>query len=1026
MAAEKPGFRKFATDLFALNVDETQRVDVALKVGEVSETVVVSDRPALVESETSSLGQVISTREIEELPMNGRNPMSVAEFAPGFQPLGGFGDGMQETRAAAQMAGAANFSANGGVAAYNEILLDGVPMTVCCQGQAVLIPSADTVSQVKVQTNSSSSEFGRTSGGVLNMVTKSGSNNFHGSLYEFFRNEQLDAANFFTNRSAKQPIPGRGDFRGPLRFNQFGFTAGGPVSLPKLYSGRNRTFFFFGWEGTHSRTAGYNLTVTPPTALRGGNFAESPFAVYDPNTAHVVDGATIRDPFPNRLIPSSRISPIALNYLKFFPKPDTPGVIQNYSWTGSTATDDNQGSFKIDHNFNGATRFFTRFSISDNTNIVPDWVDNSYPTGNRQYVSANTFVLDYVRVLSPALVLDVRYAFAKQRNKNWGNANLYGAKALGFSSNFVSQQEFPAFPALTISGYRAIGTTSRRDWDHYTHALNAGLTWIRGAHTFKTGWDGRMFIDNSITQDNGGGSFTFDGNWAKGPGYNIAMPVGSQPYYSMATFLLGAVGGGSLAYHDSVARNQLYNAVFLQDDWHVSRRLTLNLGVRLEIETGFRERYNRQSFFDPDVVSPLSQFASATLGRTLTGAVRFSGVNGAPRALWATSHNVAPRVGFAYSITPRTVLRGGFGIAYFPSTQRAYTISAGQGYTVTNNVTTNVDSIRPIADFANPWPAAYPVVHPSGNTLGAATGWGTNPNGGLYNTPSPYSEQWNFGGQREFPKNILVGLSYAGGHGVKLPIQFNANDINPILFGAIGDTARVAALQRQVPNPFYGQIRAGTLANPTISFQALNARFPQYSSLQEQNVPWGTSSYHSMQLSVSRNLAASLSVRLAFTWSKNLGNVNNLITSGVVGEGNANYQNAWTGSLERSVSTADIPRRLALNSTYDVPFGRGRKHGASISPWLNLLAGGWQSNGVFTIQSGLPLQFTDTGAPAYGGSRPSFTSLDPQVYTAGPSVTGSAACPAVLGISTPRPSGSPKASSSETSPASRIASALPV
>src|SRR5712691_844585 len=255
LTAEKTGFQKYATEVFDLAVDQTVRVDAVLKVGEVTSAVTVLERPTLVESETSSLGQVIGTREIEELPMNGRNPMSVAEFAPGFQPMNTFGDGLQVTRAAAQMVGAGNFAANGGVTANNEILLDGVPMIVCCQGQAVLIPSADTVSQVKVQTNASSAEFGRTSGGVLNMITKSGTNQFHGSAYEFFRNEQLDAANFFTNRSAKQPIPGRNDFRGPLRFNQFGATAGGPVIIPGFYDGKNRIFFFVGWEGAHTRTA---------------------------------------------------------------------------------------------------------------------------------------------------------------------------------------------------------------------------------------------------------------------------------------------------------------------------------------------------------------------------------------------------------------------------------------------------------------------------------------------------------------------------------------------------------------------------------------------------------------------------------------------------------------------------------------------------------------------------------------------------------------------------------------------------
>ena len=963
LSAEMNGFEKYRTKTFELAVDQTQSIDIVLKIGDVNQSVTVLSQTSMVDSETSSLGQVITSREIEDLPMNGRNPMIAAGFVPGFQPLTSFGDGLNTTRAAALMVGAGNFSSNGSVSGNNEILLDGVPMIVCCQGQAVLIPSADTVSQVRVQTNSSTAEFGRTSGGVLNMVTRSGTNRFHGSAYEFFQNDQLDAANFFTNRSGKPPIPGRNDFRGPLRFNQFGVTAGGPVAIPHVYHGDDKTFFFIGWEGEHTRTSGYNSTVVPPVALRSGDFSASPFLIYDPTTSHVVNGATVRNPFPDQSIPASRISPIALNYLKFFPQPDIPGVTQNFSWTGSTATDDNQGNIKIDHNFNDANRFFTRFSVSDDTNVTPDWVSDG-PTGATQYVSAETFVMDYVKVLDASKVIDFRYSFAKQRNKNFGNANLYSPDGMGFSSNFLSQQALSALPVVGISGYRTLGANQLRNWDHYTHALGSNFTWIHGGHTLKTGWDGRMFVDNEYTPDGGAGSFTFSGTWTKGPGYAASIPVGSQPYYSMADFLLGWIGSGTLVYADSVARSQLYNAVFVQDDWRVTSRLTVNMGLRLEMETGFHERYNRQSFFDPNALSPLSAQAAAQLGRPVYGAVEFSGQNGAPTNLWATTHNLGPRFGVAYSLTPKTVIRSGFGMMYFPTTQRAYILNAGVGYSITNTVTTTVNSINPIAAFADPFPSAYPVVQPTGNSLGPNTGYGSNPNGGIYNAANSYVEQWNFGVQREISAGVLAEISYAGGHGVKLPINYNANDINPVYYYPVGDAAGVTALQRQYTNPFYGLIHTGTLANPTVSFQALHATYPQYSTLQLQYMPWGSSSYNALQMSLQKALHAGLALRAAFTWSKTLGDVNNLTTASSVGEGNASYQNSHALGLEKSVSTADIPKRLLVNGTY-------------------ALVGGWQANATFTIQSGLPLQITDTGEATYGGTRPNYSSLDPQLYTAG-------------------------------------------
>jgi hypothetical protein len=987
LSVEMTGFEKFGTETFNLTVDQTQRIDVPLKIGDVKQSVTVLGQATLVASETSSLGQVITTQELEDLPMNGRNPLIAAELVPGFQPLSSFGDGLNTTRSAAQMTGAANFTANGSISGNNEILLDGTPITVCCQGQAVLIPTADTVGQVKVQTNTSTAEFGRSSGGLLNIITKSGTNQLHGSAYEFFQNEQLNAANFFTNRSGIPPIPGRDDFRGPLRFNQFGVTLGGPVDIPRPYKGRNKTFFFAGWEGIHTRTSAFNSSVVPPTALRGGNFASSPYLIYDPQSTSVnSSGATVRAPFPGNVIPASRISPVAQNYLsKYILPPNGPGLVQNISWTASTATDDNQGSIKIDHNFNEANRFFARFSISDDNYVAPDWVPNG-PSGQTQYVTADTFVMDYVKVLSATKVLDFRYSLAKQRNKVVSNPTEYSAAAAGFSQNLVNEQNagptFPGLPIVSISGYRTIGTSAVRNWDHYTHALGANFTWIHGGHTLKTGWDGRMFVDNEYTYDCCG-TFTFTGNWTKGPASTAAMPVGSQPYYSLADFLLGWVGSGTLTYSGSEARSQFYNGLFLQDDWRVNSKLTINMGVRFEMETGFKERYNRQADFNPNVLSPLSAQVSAQLGRPVYGAVEFAGLGGNPTNLFATTHNFGPRLGLAYSITPKTVIRTGGSIMYFPTTQKAYVLSATPGYSVTNTVTTTVDSVHPIANIADPFPAAYPVLLPTGNALGPNTGYGSNPNGAVYNSANSYVEQWNFGIQRELGPGILAELSYAGGHGVKLPIQYNANDLSPSLYYPVGDAAGVTALQKLYPNPFYGLIHTGSLANPTISYQALNATFPQYSTLQEQEMPWGNSSYNALQASVQKSLRGGLALRTSFTWSKDLGNANNLITSNTI-ELNSNYQNSHVRNIEKSLITTDIPMHLVINGTYELPVGTGRRFGANSNRWVQMLVGGWQTNATFVIESGLPLEFTDTGQATDGGTRPNYTSADPQLYTSGP------------------------------------------
>ena len=550
------GFRSFSQD-FTLQVNQTARIDVKLVVGQVSESITVSASTAMVESETSSLGEVISTKQVTDLPLNGRNPFALASLTPGVFPGGSFGAGLNATRSAAQMAGANNFMADGGIAGSNEVLLDGIPVMVCCQGQPAIIPSVDVTQEFKVQTNSSSAEFGRTSGGILNILTKSGSNALHGSAYEFLGNDRLNSANWFTNRSGVRPIPGRDDFRPPMRYNQAGFTLGGPVVIPKLYSGKNKTFFFGGWEGTWVRQYSYSTTSTPPSEIRGGNLSSAPGTVYDPATTQPDPnnaGHYLRTPFPNNIIPSSRISPVAQAYLKYFPNPQIPGVTNNYSYVLPIGTDDKQATARIDHNFNESSRIFGRWSMLDDSYTNGDWTNGI--TGWGQKVTASTFVLDYVKSPTPNTVVDVHYGFSFQRNKTIPFSLGTDVTQLGFSSLFKQQQMVDAVPLLGIGGFRTIGYDSSRNWSHYTHALGGSLSWVHGKHSIKAGYDGRMYVDNQISLDGGAGNFSYGSGYAGGPDARNPVSGALATYDAFATFLLGLPSSGSLGYQSNFARDQ--------------------------------------------------------------------------------------------------------------------------------------------------------------------------------------------------------------------------------------------------------------------------------------------------------------------------------------------------------------------------------------------------------------------------------------------------------------------------------------
>ena len=570
---ENTGFKKSSTAI-TLTVEQTAQVDISLQIGSSNESVMIqADAAAQLDTQDSNLAYVVGSKQVADLPLNGRNAYGLAALSPGIAPGASFGAGISTQRGAVVAAASNNFQANGGIGGSNEVLLDGLPISVCCQGQPPLTPSVEIVDQFKVITSAPPAQFGRSSGGILNIVTKSGTNHFHGDVYEFFRNDKLDAANYFTKRSGVYPIPGRDDYRLPHRFNQFGGFVSGPVTLPHVYNGADRTFFTFGYEGGRNAASSYINTTVPTTLMRQGIFTEAPSLIYDPNSAMPDPnnpGQYVRQPLPaacgpqgcypaGRYIPN--IDPVAQKYLALLPLPNAAGSINNYNYAHATTDVEDQYNFRIDHNFSETQRSYVRGTRDVDTHHENDLFNlASGPNSINQALTAYLFAIGHSWTASPNLLVQISYGFGYQKNLQVpGSFGNFAATDYGFSSNFASQQQVPGLPIIAIGGTQEqqIGTSSTENaFVHYTHTLGGAAILQRGAHTLTFGYDGRLILENEEGLSNPLGTFSFDTTFTNGPNPNGAVPSGQTPFDSFAAFLTGDAGSGSLERQATVAFNQ--------------------------------------------------------------------------------------------------------------------------------------------------------------------------------------------------------------------------------------------------------------------------------------------------------------------------------------------------------------------------------------------------------------------------------------------------------------------------------------
>jgi hypothetical protein len=964
IVSEKPGFKRSRRDGITIEVAAVARLDFSMELGDVSQSIEVVAAAPLLQSENASLSQVVAQRSVQELPLNGRNVLNLVSLAPGVVPQGSSDGNLTGKNVFA----AGNYQIGGGTANQAASYYDGVPVNITYGNITALVPSQDAVSEFRVQSSNNTAEYGRYTGGVINLASKSGTNQFHGSAYEFLRNRSLNAANFFANKT--------GAGKAAFVQNQFGADFGGPIR-------KDKTFFFFGYEGYRARQGNLFSETVPTSAELGGDFSGylnasgAQIPIYDPltqcgqyNNPACGTSTAQRTPFPNNVIPTNRVNLVAAKILAFpeYGLPNTAGQAFtnnfNYARNAATGGDNDQINVRGDHQLSSTQRLLARYTRWRSNNLPVDVYGNGLRNGDpfspEAFVTTSAVLAD-TYVISPTKILDIRAGFLRwDYNRTPGTLGMDESAALGLPPYYKQVSTLngltpsTTIPSISISSptYNAIGTGLLLGRDD-TYTLVPTFTWIKGRHSFKFGSELRKNELNYFQNNSPGGVFAFDNLFTS----QNALSSGATGS-GLASFELGLPATGTLQTSLFTFATLHYESLFVTDTWQISPKLTATLGLRYEIPGVYIERFNRQATFNPTETNPALNGITVN-GHPVLGAFDLVNTANHPEAgLNPEKYGLfAPRVGVAYRLNNTTVIRTGGGIFYIPSTlqfpQGPY--SNPLDYFVNNMITSINSEVTPLNTLSDPYPSglrAAPGRDPVYQTLllGGALGG----HGDLQYEQSGYTYQWNFTVQHQFAGDTSVEAGYAGLRGLHLPQGgLNLNQINP-LYLSLG-----SQLKNLVPNPFYGTIQFGTLSQPTVQLGQLLLPFPQYTSLSDPGGYVGDSTYHSLQVKAEKRFKSGGTALASYTFSKVLANVETL-TSWLETQagGVSGVQNIYNFSAEKSLSNFDSRQRLVLSYVYDLPFGNGKRFLSSVHGVADKLVTGWGINGVSTFQKGFPLGLT--------------------------------------------------------------------
>ncbi len=876
VAVETAGFKRFVQEPVPLQIDQRARVDAAMALGSTSEVVQVTGSAPVLQTEVGSLGQVVDNVKIATLPLSGRGAFQLIGLVPGVAE----GPNSATSGASARI--------NGGRNRLNEVQLDGISAINVKGGGVGYTPTVDAIEEFKILTNSFSAEYGRTGGGVILATIRSGANDFRGTVFEFLRNDKLNSRNFFARPADPKPV---------LRQNQFGFAVGGPIR-------HDRTFFFADWQRTLVRTAAVRTSAVPTTEMRSGDLRGfNP--VYDPATTRVVNSQVVRDPIASNLIPASRFDPAAAKVLPYYPLPNGAVLARNFVLAGPGRNNADQGDLRIDHSLGDAVRLMGRYSISNSANTPsPTFPTEGNPSNYPSEGKQQNAVLSYLHTFRPTLMNELRAGFNRVYSLN---------SAPTEGKSFPQQLGIPGvpqdvFPRINITGFASIGNDRSRPGllRMTAYQLLDNVTWIRGRHYLKFGFDFRRGFMNNYNPTNPSGEFSF------GP-LQTGLTGNSRTGDAFASFLFGQGSGFQFLPGVSTYLSFPSYDLYVQDDFKLSTKLTLNFGMRYEPSFHFVEKYNRITQFNPERRS-----------------LDFAGVEGAPRHFYRNDwNNAGPRIGLAWRLQPDTVVRMGYGM-YFASAP------------VASNPGTPLEAPFPYArSFAIP-PVAFPNL--ASYTLSAFPGGASNFDRSgrtagenvFFDRESraPYMQSWNFSIQREIRANLALDLAYAGTKGTRLYTP--GSNLNQVPTELLGPPSQFGGLTSQQRRPF-----------------------PEFQNIAYNS--FGVSSiYHSLQAKLEQRYANGLSYLLSYTWSKSLDNGSGLFPGDNPSVSSSfRLQNRYDMRGERSISADDQAHRFVASYVYDLPWGPNRRFLNSSSFWARAF-GSWQIGGITTLRSGLPFGVDST------------------------------------------------------------------
>ena len=934
LTVEASGFRRSEVRGVKVEVNQQSKIDVAMQVGEVTQSVEVAANASLIQTESTDVGTVIDNKRFLELPLTLgggiRNPSSFILLSPGVSP----GSTWEK-------------HIGGGGSFMDQVYFDGIALSRGDIGNdAEVNPSVDAIAEFKLVTNNYSAEYTHALSGVTSYTMKSGTNQLHGSAFEFLANDKLDARGFFN------PV------KAPRKQNEWGFTAGGPVLLPKIYNGKDRTFWFFSFDQYYIRggqLAGLNTNAT--AKMLNGDFSELAVPIADPaSTTFNAQGQASRSVFPGNIIPKSQFSSVTSKMLGYYPAAELPGIVNNsVAPLGSPMADQRTSGFKLDHALKTNHRLSGMFNFTDRPSIKSPAPSRLLAAGrssaienyNFQVVTTRLARVNYDWNVGPTLMNHIGAGFSRFRNPNF---------SLGFNQGWTQPDggklglrglQYDLAPTVQFTqGYTRLGDDIASDNYFTTLSFLDTLTWIKGKHAVKAGFEVQRHRDNFRNYGNGGGTFSFSHFETQVPG----VANSGNPF---ASFLLGAVDSGSAYFRDSLPGSRYtYYGWFIDDTYKITSKLTLNYGLRYEIQVPTSDVLGRLSYMEPSLANPGAS--------NLPGAYVFGG-DGAGRQGWkqlfdTKYKNFAPRIGFAYQIDKNTVFRGGYGIFYLEYVDG--NVGRPQnGFSITPTFASADNGLTPAFNWDSGFPQNFnkpPLISPT-VVNGQNAQVVERSTGGVI----PYAQQWNGTLERQFGSNLMISGAYVANKSTHLYDSWNRNQVNPSYYGLgtalLGANINSAAAQAAgFREPFAGFSQLyGSRA--TVA-QALRA-FPQYQGVSTVASPYANSNYHSFQFKVDKRMSRGFSSTVAYTFSKYLsdGAGRTDVHGGVI------RQNYF--QREKALYASDQTHILTFSFNYAIPF-RHR--------WL----GGWSTSAVGAYSSGYPLAISTNNINSVifnGGLRPNLT-----------------------------------------------------